>query len=123
MKYNLYLDDFRNPSDSAYHSKNNICLKLEWVVVRNYNEFVKCIEKNGIPEIISFDHDLADIHYDYQTDLFSEKTGYDCAKWFIDYIIDNNLQLPKKILIHSMNLVGSKNIKSLFDSYIKSLEN
>ena len=123
MKYNLYLDDFRNPSDSAYYLKNNIYLKLEWVVVRNYNEFVKCIEKNGIPEIISFDHDLADIHYDYQTDLSSEKTGYDCAKWFIDYIIDNNLQLPKKILIHSMNLVGSKNIKSLFDSYIKSLEN
>lgn len=125
MKYNLYLDDFRDPIDSAYYMNNSIYEIIDWIVVRNYNEFIKCVEENGIPEVISFDHDLADSHYQHQSeinyDVFSEKTGYDCAKWFIDYIIDNNLELPKTILIHSMNPAGSLNIKSLFDSYIKSL--
>ena len=125
MKYSLYLDDFRDPRDSGYYLNNPIYEALQWIVVRNYDEFVKCVEENGIPEVISFDHDLADTHYEHQSDIdydiFSEKTGYECAKWFINYIIDNNLELPKTILIHSMNPVGSANIKSLFDSYIKSL--
>jgi hypothetical protein len=125
MKYNLYLDDFRDPRDSAFYLKNPIYETLQWVVVRDYDAFVKCVEENGIPEVMSFDHDLASIHYQHQSDIdydiFSEKTGYECAKWFINYIIDNDLELPKTILIHSMNPVGSANIKSLFDSYIKSL--
>ena len=53
---------------------------------------------------------------------FKEKTGYDCAKWLINYCMDNQLELPETILIHSMNPVGSLNIKSLFDSYYKSLK-
>jgi hypothetical protein len=44
---------------------------------------------------------------------------YDCAKWLINYCIDNKKELPAEILIHSMNPVGSANIKSLFDSYYK----
>lgn len=125
MKYNLYLDDFRDPRDSGYYLNNPIYETHQWVVVRNYDEFVKCVEENGVPEVISFDHDLAATHYDHQSnieyDVFTEKTGYECAKWFINYIIDNKLELPKTILIHSMNPAGSTNIKSLFDSYVKSL--
>jgi len=52
-------------------------------------------------------------------DTFTEKTGYHCAKWLIDYCMDNNEELPKEIIIHSMNPYGSRNIKSLFDTYIK----
>lgn len=125
MKYNLYLDDFRDPKDSAFYLNNPIYETLDWIVVRDYDAFVKCVEENGIPEVISFDHDLASVHYQHQSDIdydiFSEKTGYECAKWFINYIIDNNLELPETILIHSMNPVGGANIKSLFNSYIKSL--
>lgn len=58
--YNLFLDDFRDPIDSSYYLKNPIYVNLEWVVVRNYDSFVKHIEENGIPETISFDHDLAE---------------------------------------------------------------
>jgi hypothetical protein len=69
---------------------------------------------------------ISHIEYkDYAKNFFipkyEEKTGYHCAKWLIDYCIDNKLELPKTILIHSMNPVGSRNIKSLFDSYFKSL--
>lgn len=128
MAYNLYLDDFRNPIDSAYYRGEAIYAHEEWEVVRNYDEFVKIIQEKGLPEIISFDHDLADEHYgmhdhidEMEYSAYQEKTGYDCAKWLINYCIDNNKKLPATILIHSMNPAGSQNIKSLFESYLKSL--
>ena len=127
MNYNLFLDDIRIPIQCVSYTHNPIYSTLDWVIVRNYDEFIKFITENGIPEVISFDHDLADEHYDpdlYGSETYNEaydnfefKTGYNCAKWFIDYIIDNNLSLPKQILIHSMNPAGALNIKSLFDTY------
>lgn len=121
--YNLFLDDFRMPSDAFNYMGLPIYNLEEWIIVRNYYAFITLVEKKGIPEIISFDHDLADIHYkvqdfDYDASDY-EKTGYHCAKWFIDYCIDNKKELPKKIIIHSMNPYGSCNIKSLFDTYFK----
>jgi hypothetical protein len=104
---------------------------LGWKVVRSYNEFIKAIEENGLPTMVSFDHDLADEHYDPDLhgsetynelyDSFVEKTGYDCAKWLIDYCAENKLALPETILVHSMNPAGTLNIKSIFNSYHKSL--
>lgn len=126
MKYNLFLDDFRVPEDTFNYTGNPIYNKESWVIVRNYEQFVKIIQVSGIPEIISFDHDLADFHYGVQDhvdedfyDICEEKTGYHCAKWLINYCMDNNEKLPSTILIHSMNTVGAKNIKSLFDTYLK----
>jgi hypothetical protein len=129
MTYNLFLDDIREPEHCLSYTHNQIYDALDWIVVRSYDEFIGCVESMGIPEVISFDHDLADEHYDpdlYGSETYNEvydnfefKTGYDCAKWFIDYIIDNNLQLPDTIMIHSMNPVGALNIKSLFDTYNK----
>jgi hypothetical protein len=128
MSYNLFLDDFRQPVDAFLHTGNPIYNKVQWMIVRNYDEFRHYIQRNGMPQIVSFDHDLADEHYGMQEHLdeieylmFQEKTGYDCAKWLINYCIDTNEKLPATILIHSMNPAGSLNIKSLFDSYIKSL--
>jgi hypothetical protein len=124
-KYRLFLDDFREPRDAFFY-KGFPIYNDDWTVVRNYLEFVKTIEILGIPEAVSFDHDLADVHYektsfDYD-DEYQEKTGYHCAKWLIDYCINNKKELPTTILIHSMNVVGSQNIKSLFESYFKSLK-
>lgn len=126
MNYNLFLDDIRMPKDAFGYMHLPIYIQKEWIVVRNYHAFISLIEGKGVPEIISFDHDLADEHYDYQEhldgdyyDIMTEKTGYHCAKWLIDYCIDNNKELPATILIHSMNPAGSMNIKSLFQSYFK----
>ncbi len=129
MSYNLYLDDFREPRDSFYYTKLIMYNVLEWKVVRSYDDFVRIIEGKGIPEIISFDHDLADEHYDpdlYGSETFNEiydgfefKTGYDCAKWLVNYCIDNNIPICTEIYIHSMNPSGSNNIKSIFDTYFK----
>ena len=124
MNYNLFLDDFRNPKDVYNYLRQPIYISVDWEIVRNYDEFVKIIQEKGIPNTISFDHDLADEHYmqRLEYDQYIEKTGYHCAKWLIYYCIDNKKELPTTILIHSMNFAGSQNIQSLFDSYYKSLK-
>ena len=110
-KYNLFLDDDRDPEDVFQYMKHPIYLiNDDWEIVRNYDDFVKIIQEKGIPDKISFDHDLGIIKS-------IEKTGYDCAKWLIYYCLDNNKKIPAEIFIHSMNPVGSANIKSLFDTY------
>ncbi|MBX9886559.1 MAG: hypothetical protein K2Y30_01330 [Flavobacteriaceae bacterium] len=107
-----------------------IFLQKEWELVRSYIEFVKWISKNGMPDFISFDHDLADIHditYHLSTDdekskewqdpqLHIEKTGYDCAKWLVDYCLDNNYDCPK-FYCHSMNPVGRDKINGLLEQF------
>ena len=47
-----------------------------------------------------------------------EKTGFDCAKWLVDYCLDNNKSLPL-YNIQSANPVGKSNIDSLLINYIR----
>jgi hypothetical protein len=136
QKRYVFLDDFRNPENCIEYMKLPIYSELKWTIVRNYNEFILDTTINGVADIYSFDHDLADEHYNKEIvkgenyhkivdnykeiyDLFDEKTGYHCALWLINYCIDNKKELPNEIYIHSMNPAGSMNIKSLFDSYNK----
>ena len=122
-KFDLFLDDIRLPSHTFTYTKNPIYLDSNWDIVRSYDEFVKIIMERGAPDTISFDHDLGPEAYKYQTEIpydqFTEKTGYHCAKWLIEYCIDNNKDIPQTILIHSMNPVGRQNIESLFNTYEK----
>jgi hypothetical protein len=128
MKRRVFLDDVRVPQHTYYYT-NNIIYIEQWVIVRNYNQFITDTLKNGVADTYSFDHDLADEHYildDYETqssevvyDNFKEKTGYDCAKWLIQHCIDNDIVVPNLIYIHSMNPYGSANIESIFKSYAK----
>jgi hypothetical protein len=53
---------------------------------------------------------------------FSEKTGYDCAKWLVNFCMDNNLKLPE-YYVHSMNPVGRRNILGYLDNYVKFSKN
>lgn len=124
----LWLDDLRNPFldiEGRVPKENGT---IEWVL--NYEQFVMWIEKFGLPDLISFDHDLADEHYtpkeywdDYQlskqyqeSQNYQEKTGMDCAKWLIDYCMDNNLKLPK-FYSHSANPVGRDNILGILENF------
>lgn len=120
--YNLFLDDIRQPSGCNYvpSELRSVYLLNEWEVVRNYEEFVQIIKERGLPKLVSFDHDLADIHYDPETWTesfkYQEKTGMDCAKWLVDYCLDNKKLLPE-FLVHSQNPVGAKNILSLLINF------
>jgi len=127
--YNLFLDDIRFPEDCTYYktkgmpSNRAIYTQEEWYIVRSYKEFVDKITKEFIdgkfPAIVSFDHDLADIHYDPATwtesFVYHEETGKDAAKWLVQFCIDNDIDLPE-CWVHSMNPIGGEGImKTLND--------
>lgn len=127
--YKLYLDDIREPTWTYAHTKNS-----EWVIVKNYEQFVEVISKNGLPFLISFDHDLSHEHYPFNEpdggihspkiipyDKYKEKTGFHCAKWLVEYCMNNNLKLPA-YNVHSANTVGKENIISYLESFKKSYE-
>ena len=60
----LFLDDIRHPWDCIpYMTNPGIYAKLEWIIVKNYDQFIAKIEERGLPSMISFDHDLSDIDY------------------------------------------------------------
>jgi hypothetical protein len=80
----------------------------------------------GLPDSISFDHDLHEEHYtpeyfwnnyieskkfqEWKKQFYKEKTGADCAKWLVNYCNNNKKELPC-IYIHSANPVGVDFIK------------
>lgn len=135
MCYNLFLDDVRKPVDAYKYTGFNPLINDSWVIVRNYEAFVYAIEKNGIPDFISFDHDLALDHYPPQEAWSSqdkydewesknqsvEKTGYHCALWLIDYCIDNKIKICD-FFVHSMNPYGGQKIKSILTQFTKHQE-
>lgn len=99
MKTILWLDDLRNPFDERNLSNfNKSKYNIEWV--RSYEEFIDYIYHNGIPDIISFDHDLGE-----------EKSGADCANYLCEYCIETNTKIPDWY-VHSANPAGVENIIS-----------
>lgn len=131
MSYNLFLDDVRYP-----HQVTWVDLPLvEWKIVRSYDEFVRYIQQHGLPNRISFDHDLSLEHYPLSEadggsrsphtipyNSYKEKTGYHCAKWLAEYCISNNLPYPETF-VHSMNPIGSENIWSIVTTFNKVFTN
>ena len=134
----LFLDDCRQPKDAINlipSECNKFYWENDWVVVKNYTEFVQHIEKNGIPGFISFDHDLADFHYDYTPEDFEnmteeemitkfgsiEKTGLDCAKFLVEYCESKSENIPE-YLVHSANPIGKENIQKFLENAKKFLK-
>lgn len=130
--YNLYLDDVRYPQHSHEYTGRDIYLSEPWKVVRSYKEFVNTILELGIPDSVSFDHDLGLEHYEdgnlaYNGEIdeidyskYKEETGYDCAKWLVEYCMDNNIKTFPDYYVHSMNPVGAQNIISYIENFKKN---
>lgn len=130
----LYLDDVREPSDSLVYLDERLYARTDWVVVRNYNEFVSYIINNGIPDVISFDHDLADSHYtpeefwsDYEKSkewqekqIHTEQTGEGCIKWLLEYYNEYKIDKVPHIMCHSQNPVGADKIMKISESFKKN---
>jgi hypothetical protein len=97
----LFLDDVREvPQDGN-----------DWKLVKSYKEFVNWIKDNGVPNIISFDHDLG---------LF-RKSGMDAAKWLVEQDLICNIRIPNdfQFLVHSANPFGRANIQGLLKNYLE----
>jgi hypothetical protein len=125
----LFLDDNRNP-----HGDGRVYLppikegEEDYVIwVKSHKQFVDWIEKNGLPDHICFDHDLALEHYhddmykgaiayNMHYMVFKEKTGREAAMWLIEHCSRNKLKIPAWT-VHSMNPVGRDNIKTLLQLF------
>lgn len=110
MSYHLFLDDIRDPS-WVHWLRLPAKPDREWVIVRNFEEFVAAIEQRGMPDFVSFDHDL-----DQEGQISYERTGMDCAHWLVDRCLDQDMDLPA-FDVHSYNSVGRDNIRGLLEGY------
>jgi len=127
--YNLFLDDVRLPNQVTWV---DLPPNQHYTLVRNYQEFVDLITLRGLPKFVTYDHDLSMEHYEnYHTvnqqgglvidyNKFGEKTGYDCAKWLVEYCMKKGVKHPP-YQVHSMNPIGKQNIISYVESYNKTL--
>lgn len=119
-KIYVYLDDVRTPTSN------------DWVVARNYDEFVDVVTKNGLDniEVISLDHDLGDSamleyynnvkkNYTLEYSNIQEKTGYDVCKYLVNKSIETGIPLPQ-IYVHSANPIGSANMMGYINNYFKN---
>lgn len=91
----LFIDDVRNPPDDS------------WVVARSSKEALSFVKENGLPDMISFDHDLG---------------GEDTTRVFLheitEMILDKKLTFkPFEYLIHSANPVG----RDWIENYLENL--
>ena len=113
----LWLDDMRDPvkylkkkvtkdSGALYNNINfyrELMQKydLEFTWVRTFEEFTDYIMKNGLPDLVSLDHDLGR----------GLKKGAECAHWLKQYCAENGLKLPK-FYAHSANPNGRAEINA-----------
>ena len=110
-QFNLFLDDLRTPNDVYNYMHLPMYIDDDWLCVHNTKEFIDAVNTHGIPDRISFDHDLGLLYDD----------GAKTARAFIDYCMANDLSLTSDIYIHTQNPVGRERIESLFKSYFKVL--
>ncbi len=131
----LWLDDIRNPFVAdwrlqyAPEFEYNDDGDRETVWVKNYDDFVDWITENGLPHTIAFDHDLGDdVARERVSNGMSKRqarikkretmSGMECAKWLVDYCIDNDVDLPHWE-IQSANPTGKENINGILNNYRK----
>src|SRR5688572_19946859 len=98
MSYTLFLDDIRAPGWD---------LGLDVLVARSCSQAEAIVEDMGLPEVISFDHDLGK----------NEPVAMAFMWWLIDSHLDGRFDLStiKEVIIHSANPVGSQNLQGLWD--------
>jgi hypothetical protein len=108
MSYFLFLDDYRNPKDVNWvHIPD-----AGWNIVRNFEQFTEAIFTLGIPNMVSYDCDLADEHYKAYFNLgteyvnhyqeFKTKCGIHCLDFLLDVCKRRSLYHPP-FIIHSKN--------------------
>jgi len=105
----IFLDDYRKPNKYVNMNLNRVYQAY------SYKDFIDLVNNlyrkyNTIDEVW-FDHDLGPV---------DQGNGLDCAKYLVNFCIENNMTLPQ-YHIQSANSVGKANIDSYLKSYLKSL--
>lgn len=98
----LFVDDIRNAPDDSWHT------------VRTVTEAIRAIAKyyNEITEI-SLDHDISHAHYgDYPC-----KETFAAVAYFIGEKYIKMGKQPPKIVLHTANPTGAKNMEAILSDY------
>lgn len=105
-----FIDDERSPLESNCKWLQDFSVTLDFigeiVWIRNYDDFVFCIQEYGVPDIVCFDYDLN-----------KEETGLDCAKYLCAYCAEHETKLPEWSC-QTGNLKGVEEINKLMESYL-----
>ena len=98
----FFLDDEREPPSKP---------DTHWVIFRNGETMIELISRWGLPDGISFDHDLG----------LNIMTGHDVAKKLVDMVLDSKLTIPDyfQFKIHSANPVGAKHIELTMNDLLR----
>ena len=103
MTYKLFIDDERFPAGCPD----------DWVIVRSSIAAQKAVMEFGLPEFISFDHDLG-----------GDDTSRKFVIWLIDWMLDNELSFQNRkfdFYVHSQNPVGAEWINKTMTGMIKNI--
>lgn len=94
----LWIDDIRNSPDDT------------WNIARSSTEAIEYISNNGMPNLISFDHDLG-----------GDDTVIFVIKYIIESYMDGFLEMPEMFSYrtHSANPVGVQNIIAYMNRFIE----
>lgn len=97
----LFIDDLRNAPDST------------WVVARTSDDAIAIIAE-GIPEHISFDHDLG-----------GDDTAICVVNFIIEAVLDGLFRFPENFTfnVHSANPVGAANITGKMNGILNFMVN
>lgn len=82
-----------------------------FIWVKNLKEFEDYIINNGLPNMVSFDHDIKPKNYEGE-----HENGADVANWLVNYCKQNNLKLPW-CFAHSANKNGIEKINQIINNY------
>ena len=119
----LWLDDMRDPTkyltkksnsntffrNKAFYDDLMSKYDINFIWVKNFNEFTDFILNKGLPQFISFDHDLG----------AGLPKGLDCAKWLIEYCKKTGSKLPM-FYVHSANPNGQREINNLLNTKVEN---
>lgn len=89
----FFLDDEREPPSTRH---------ADWIIFRTGESMIQAIRRMGLPDGISFDHDLGEDGMD----------GHETAKKIRELVLDGTVDVPAgfEYTVHSANPVGKQNI-------------
>lgn len=133
----LWLDDQRDPykylktkNASATFARNkqfydDLMRKynVDFVWVKNLYQFIDYIKENGLPEFVSFDHDLNNRGggEELSDEQKLSNNGVNCAKWLVNYCKKTGQPLPK-FYVHSANPKHGPEITKVLNNENKNMK-
>jgi len=96
--WKLFLDDERYPT------------KEGWIIARSSEEAIRLCLELGLPQEITFDHDLG-----------GDDTSMVFLTWLTNALLDKYVVFPEGFTysVHSQNPIGVRNIQGLMDNLLR----